>query len=76
MSKYYIQNKQGQKFSYGYDKPMREYFMDDTVEKSFVGLFSEVYGSAGNLMEVATQKGIWEVMPESHKQNIAMDLPF
>jgi len=76
MSKYYIQNKKGESFSYGYDNPLQEYFMDDTVGESFVGTLSEVYGSAGNLMEAAANKGVWELMPESHKQRIAMDLPF
>ena len=76
MSRYFIQNKKGKGFSYGYDNPLQEYFMDDTVGKTFVGTLSEVYGSAGNLMEAAAKKGVWELMPESHKQRIAMDLPF
>ena len=76
MSKYYIQNKKGESFSYGYDNPLQEYFMDDTVGESFVGTMSEVHGSAGNLMEAAMEKGIWEVMPEFHRQRIFMDLPF
>ena len=76
MSRYVIQNKKGKSFSYGYDNPLQEYFMDDTVGESFVGTLSEVYGSAGNLADAAVEKGIWEGMPEFHKQRIAMDLPF
>ena len=76
MSRYRIQNKKGKNFSYGYDNPLQESFLDDTVGKTFVGTMSEVHGRAGNLMEAAAKKGIWELMPESHKQRIAMDLPF
>ena len=76
MSKYYIQNKKGESFSYGYDNPLQEYFMDDTVAESFVGTLSGVYGSAGNLMQAAMEKEIWEVMPRVHRQRIFMDLPF
>ena len=76
MSKYYIQNKKGESFSYGYDRPLSEYFLDDNVEESFVGTMSDVHGSASNLMKAAAEKGIWELMPQSHKQAMLMDLPF
>ena len=76
MSRYRIQNKKGESFSYGYDNPLQEYFLDDNVGESFVGTLSGVYGSAGNLMEAAMEKEIWEVMPEFHRQRIFMDLPF
>ena len=76
MSKYYIQNRKGESFSYGYDNPLQEYFLDDNVGESFVGTLSGVYGSAGNLMQAAMEKEIWEVMPRVHRQRIFMDLPF
>ena len=76
MSRYSIQNKKGESFSYGYDNPLQEYFLDDSESESFVGTLSEVYGSAGNLMQAAMEKEIWEVMPEFHRQRIFMDLPF
>ena len=78
-------------FVYGYDKPLQEYFLqlqtiangrrgeypirlsEDTVE--LVGTMSELLGNKGNFMEVCERVGIWDRIPDGHKDLVVLDLP-
>jgi hypothetical protein len=78
MSRFAITNNKGQKFVYGYDRPLQYYFLDKETKdpmqpRALVGLLSEVYGSASNLYEMCKRVGI--NLPEIHREDLAMDLP-
>lgn len=82
MSRYAAMNTEGERFEYGYDHPLQEYFIQKVTptEEGFpvcvelVGNLGNVYGSAANLLEVVESHNIQ--IPEDHKYLILCDLPF
>lgn len=78
MSRFAITNNKGERFVYGYDRPLQYYFLDKETKdpmqpKALVGLLSNVYGSANNLYEMCKRVGI--DLPAIHREDLAMDLP-
>ena len=77
MSRYVIQ-KDGIDYVYGFDHPCSEYFLcnkDDQLVGLGIGSLHS-YGSAGNLMRGFESTGIADMIPDTHLQAIAFDLPF
>ena len=79
MSRFIAENAKGQRFAYGYDRPLQYYFLSrihPSPMRHLVGLLSEkgVYGSASNLLGYVRKLGI--VVPESHENAMLADLPF
>ncbi len=72
MSRYHIG-----KYAYGFDRPLSEYFLSKG-DKTLVGILSQpkVYGGHVELMTALQKEGVWEQIPEQHRDAIAMDLPF
>lgn len=77
MSRFQITNDKGDKFVYGYDRPLQYFFLDKISTKGFpkslVGLLSSVYGSAHNLLEMCDRLGI--KLPKVHREELLLDLP-
>lgn len=76
MSRFSTTNTKGEKFVYGFDRPLQEYFLqkqgeDDWVE--LVGTLSTIPGTNGNLLEVADRLEV--IIPEEHRDRIAFDFP-
>lgn len=72
MSRYQIGN-----YSYGYDNPLREYFLQKKTGsriKEIVGCLAERAGTASNFVESVKELGI--PVPEEHLQKAMCDLPF
>lgn len=68
-------------FAYGYDNPLREYFLQKTIFEDgemeiveLVGSISDKYGSAANLLDALNKNNV--DIPEDHRTKIMMDLPF
>lgn len=64
-------------YAYGYDHPLQEYFLqenkgEETVE--IVGCLSRKKGTSRNLLEAIYALEI--EIPEEHKTQIELDLPF
>lgn len=82
MSRYSAINSKGEKFEYGYDKPLQEYFIQKVIPTDdrfpecveLVGSLSNTYGSAVNLLEAIQNNGIH--IPDAHRLSIELDLPF
>lgn len=81
MSRYSATNSKGEKFEYGYDRPLQEYFIQKVILSEgfpecveLVGSLSKVYGSAANLLEAIQNHGV--IVPEPHRMAIQFDLPF
>jgi hypothetical protein len=76
MSRFATTNDKGQDFVYGYDRPLQYYFLDKLTKsgfKSLVGMLSDVYGSAHNLLEMCDRLKI--ALPEIHRDELMLDLP-
>ena len=72
MSRYQIGN-----YSYGYDAPLSEYFLQKTTgsrTKEIVGCLSPKPGTASNFIEAVKSLGI--PVPEDHLNKALCDLPF
>lgn len=72
MSRYQIGN-----YSYGYDHPLCEYFLQKTTgnrTKEIVGSLASKAGTAGNFVQAVKELGI--PVPEDHLQKAMCDLPF
>lgn len=83
MSRYSAINDKGEKFDYGYDHPLQEYFLQGTIKDEdtgemepieIVGSLSDTYGSAGNLLEALKERNIQ--VPKEHLAAMIGDLPF
>lgn len=82
MSRYHV--KVGEvTFAYGYDRPLREYFLqkhtpgkgDYPVVKDIVGSYTgNGHGTAGELLAAVAKHGV--PLPEEHLTLIGLDLPF
>ncbi|NDB03896.1 MAG: hypothetical protein EBY38_09585 [Flavobacteriaceae bacterium] len=76
MSRFSTTNTKGEKFVYGYDRPLQEYFLQKQEDFDFVelvGTLSSVRGTNGNLLEVAEQHGV--IIPDDHRDKIVFDFP-
>ncbi len=73
MSRYNITASDGKNYSYGYDRPLGEYFLQSDDEE-LVGNLSNKQGTAGNVLAVAKSLGL--VLPVEHVTSLASDLPF
>lgn len=77
MSRFSITAKDGQNYVYGYDRPLQFYFLDlecdDDHPEPLVGMLSDVYGSARNLLEMCDRVGIH--LPRVHREELLLDLP-
>ena len=65
------------KYSYGYDRPLAEYFLqkqfgDET--KQIVGCLSPKAGTASNFLQAVQELGI--PVPEDQIKQARLDLPF
>ncbi len=72
MSRYQIGS-----YSYGYDNPLQEYFLQKSTgsrTKEIVGCLSPKAGTAGNFIEAVKKLGI--PVPEDHINKAMGDLPF
>lgn len=77
MSRFEITTKSGDRFTYGFDRILSYYFLDKHMRKGFpkslVGLMSNIYGSAHNLLEMCDRVGI--TLPRIHREELLLDLP-
>lgn len=83
MSRFIATSDNGERYAYGYDRPLQYYFLDKIDESgdgfpeytSIVGLLSDppIYGSARNLFDKLNELNI--VIPDQHKVELHMDLP-
>lgn len=82
MSRYHV-TVGGATFAYGYDRPLREYFLQrhtpgedgyPDVEDLVGSSTGNGYGSAGELLAAVAEHGI--PLPEEHLTLIGLDLPF
>jgi len=82
MSRYNAMNNKGEKFEYGYDRPLSEYFIQKVIPTDdgfpecveLVGSLSNTYGSAVNLLIAIQENGI--SIPDPHRLAIELDMPF
>ena len=77
MSRFAAKNINGEKFSYGFDRPLQEFFLQhDELELDLVGFgsFPHVAGTNGNFLNAVEKHGI--ILPEKHRMEVAFDLPF
>lgn len=82
MSRYNATNENGERFEYGYDRPLQEFFLQKVVPSDdgwpecveLVGCLSNTYGSAANLLEAIEKNKI--KIPENHRNAILFDSPF
>ena len=78
MSRFVAQNAAGQKFAYGFDNPLQEYFLQkldgETVDLVGSGSFPPVAGTNGKFLQAVEDFGI--ILPEDHLQEVVFDLPF
>ena len=72
MSRFNITASDGKSYSYGYDRPLGEFFLQSDDEE-LVGNLSDRRGTAGNVLAVADSLGI--VLPAEHVTALASDLP-
>lgn len=50
---------------------------DEVISISICGTMSpRPYGTAGNLADALAEVGVWDLIPEAHKDAMAMDVPF
>lgn len=68
-------------FSYGYDNPLQEYFLqkssfenDDMDIVELVGCMSNKIGNAANMLAAIQEYNVQ--IPEEHRTKIMLDLPF
>lgn len=76
MSRFSTTNDRGDQFVYGYDRPLQYYFLDKVTKSGFrslVGLLSNVYGSAHNLLEMCDRLKV--KLPRVHREELLLDLP-
>lgn len=82
MSRYSATNSKGERFEYGYDRPLQEYFIQKVVPSDddypecieLVGSLSSTHGTAANLLDAIEKNGV--IIPDNHKEAILFDLPF
>lgn len=82
MSRYQTTNKNGERFEYGYDRPLQEYFIQKVIPSNddfpecieLVGSLSDTYGTAANLLDAIEKNGV--IIPDAHREAILFDLPF
>mgnify|MGYP006283902361 CR=1 FL=1 len=77
MSRFLASNERGQKFSYGFDRPLQEYFLqviEDGEPVEIVGSLGRRSGTNGNMLDALVEYGV--EIPEEHKDRIIFDLPF
>jgi len=82
MSRYQATNSKGERFEYGYDRPLQEYFIQKVIPSNddypecveLVGSLSNTYGTAANLLDAIEKNGV--IIPDNHKEAILFDLPF
>lgn len=88
MSRFEIRTTNGNLYAYGYDHPLQQYFLDESTTDEdgkhlcfmpWVGYDSPKpewnYGTRTALCEAMERFGIWELIPESHRNAIALDMP-
>lgn len=75
MSRYSTTNTKGERFVYGYDRPLGEYFLQKYIDGGevveLVGSLSTVRGTNCNLLTVAEENGV--IIPEQHFDKILLD---
>ena len=80
MSRYSASNPEGEQFSYGFDGPLREYFMQKDAPETeegcieLVGSLSKTYGSSGNLLTAIEEHKVQ--IPEEHRTAMMLDMVF
>lgn len=78
MSRYSAIDPKGRKFVYGFDERLSYYFLDVVYLtgnwRHLVGLLSQVYGSAANVLERLDRYSV--PIPDEHRRAMECDLPF
>lgn len=73
MSRYRTTDANGKSYSYGFDKPLGEYFLQ-TDDAELVGCLSSKNGTGANVLQMVEELGL--NIPDDHKNAMALDLPF
>ena len=79
MSRFNAKNAAGVSFSYGFDRPLGEYFLQKNINNkniNLVGLgsFPHIAGTNGNFLKAIEENGV--IISERHLFEVACDVPF
>ena len=73
MSRFTATNEKGERYAYGYDRPLAEYFLQKGGIE-LVGNLSNKPGNHSNMLQAITDEKVQ--IPQEHKDAIILDLPF
>lgn len=79
MSRFNAKNAEGVSFSYGFDRPLQEYFLqkhidDESIDLVGFGSFPHIAGTNGNFLKAIEENGV--NISERHLFEVACDVPF